>query len=824
MGKGDDPNCTLTASVAMSADDDALVGAVETLEVADATQTLHPITDPDALKALAEEDPELAQQLRNRRMMLPFEATLQAAEITAQELDIDYALAVRVEQEEFPVAFDEDGNPQERFLTYEPHREYLNPGRELIRPAEETMPGATEAAKALLAHIRSGEKIAVFADYDPDGTCSGEMIRMAFDRVGVSEDQQLWRYANVADGFGLSEQFVRDAHEAGATMLVSLDCGSANVAEVKLAQDLGMKVLVIDHHDASPFNTADHHLNPSFINMSQAGEPYRSVLEARTLLGECEDARQASVMHPDDEQVAARLEECKARAADMIKRLDELSGTSTPSKKLQVAIEKASAAGEDDRLPNNNSAAQLNWKFAGALIEQAEGEFPQDWYGRALYVSSIGALADAMDMDSANAENRAFARVPVATSLTEDSPQVQELVPAHRDRITALLSDRARELYEAGDPDVVAMVEQDSVLSAFKEAHQIEIRESGVVPPLVLHVADALGEDITDPGSMIRTRAVLNTPKRTTRMDASLVGKGLHISDPDQLAATAQELMAEYENTVEVRDRMKAQGIEQWEQRKAQLRRKGIKSDPVVAAALLRGFEEDAGQARLVANELVKHEHVTAAVGVVRPDGLVKVSLSGIKKAEIGRVFDSHKLRSKLEEACVVEKTDEAGNTVKSISVGGHLRVVSGTCTQEKFPEVVKVFEEMGRDIIARDPKKWRQTVYKNKAMWVSERMVSPSRIRILERQAAQLAPTTNNNRGMDVSAAVRVHSLGDRDEKRGVTEATIEFADGMVRPATITDEALPAMRTGTFFEAQLSPARGQYYINVLAAIKEPKN
>lgn len=745
MGKGDDPNIMQAVDGA-----DMPLGTVEAMT--------DPVTDPEVIAQLRkarEEGDEQARRILAANWALADEFDLDAAKVTARQLGIDYALAVRLEDRtQFPVETDENGNLVEESLQYQPYKDYLYPHKELVRSAEETMPGAQEAAAELLEHIRAGNKLSIFCDYDPDGTCSGTVFREALLRVGADPDKLHWEYADAAEGFGMTERFVKSASRRGSSMIIVLDCGSAQPELMALAQSKGMKVLIIDHHDANPHNPADHHLNPSFINMQQAGEPYRSVVEARALLERCVKAKQQSVLHPDDEDVAAEMDECTRLAQEMIQRLDELSGSSSKSKMLQTAIDKAAAKAEEGGLPNTNSAAQLNWKFGAELLRQAHGEVPDDWYGRPMYLAGFGARADVMTLDETAMENRAFLRIP--------------------------LDEEAR-------PS----------------------------PLLIDYVAEQLGEDPLNPGSLMRTSAVLNLSKRTTRVKAKLVAKGLQSEDPRQVRRVSNELLAQYETSLEARAGMSDLAHKDWERRKAKLG----KNQPLVVAALVKGFPEDAGQARPLANEFVKEENVTAIVGAVRPDGLVKFSVSGVNKAEVGQILKNHKLRSKLEQACVVETKGEDGEIKKSISVGGHKKVISGTCTQEKFDEVVAAFEEFGRQVMADDPRKWRKPIYKNPKYFVSDRMVSPDRFARLEEEVKLLRPTGNNNFGLTVSTPIRLKSLGELEERTNRYQGQIELSDGSVREADIEADLVDLLKSGSFFEAALPMDRNRYLVRDIGVI-----
>ncbi len=110
------------------------------------------------------------------------------------------------------------------------------------------LPGAAEAAALLLEHVSAGSRIVVFGDYDVDGVSSTAMMVRTLRSLGAEPG---WRLPSRAEGYGLSLDAVRELAAAGTRLLVTVDCGVTSTAEVALAVELGMEVLVTDHHRPS---------------------------------------------------------------------------------------------------------------------------------------------------------------------------------------------------------------------------------------------------------------------------------------------------------------------------------------------------------------------------------------------------------------------------------------------------------------------------------------------------------------------------------------------------------------------------------------------
>ena len=149
-----------------------------------------------------------------------------------------------------------------------------------IEDPETTIPGVGAAASHLAQALLEGKKIAVFADYDADGTASAAILKLALQGY---EDQILWGFASSDRGTGLSEQFVRAMHKREAGVLVTVDLGSGQPSAVQLARELGMQTIITDHHHPHPDLKADYHLNPqlhtSGHQASGANVAYKLALE-----------------------------------------------------------------------------------------------------------------------------------------------------------------------------------------------------------------------------------------------------------------------------------------------------------------------------------------------------------------------------------------------------------------------------------------------------------------------------------------------------------------------------------------------------------------
>ncbi|MDZ7373076.1 MAG: single-stranded-DNA-specific exonuclease RecJ [candidate division KSB1 bacterium] len=104
-----------------------------------------------------------------------------------------------------------------------------------------------EAVRLLLRAIRERKPVLIYGDYDVDGITGTALLYRFLHRLGVP----VFYYIpdRLAEGYGLSERGVREAAARGAKLLLTIDCGVTAAAEVELARQLGMDVIVTDHHE-----------------------------------------------------------------------------------------------------------------------------------------------------------------------------------------------------------------------------------------------------------------------------------------------------------------------------------------------------------------------------------------------------------------------------------------------------------------------------------------------------------------------------------------------------------------------------------------------
>ncbi|WP_027407925.1 single-stranded-DNA-specific exonuclease RecJ [Anoxybacteroides tepidamans] len=110
--------------------------------------------------------------------------------------------------------------------------------------------GMDVAVARIQQAVRDGEKILVFGDYDADGVSSTTVMLSALKEIGANVDFYIPN--RFTEGYGPNEKAFRMAKEQGISLIITVDTGIAAVKEVALANELGMDVIVTDHHEPGP--------------------------------------------------------------------------------------------------------------------------------------------------------------------------------------------------------------------------------------------------------------------------------------------------------------------------------------------------------------------------------------------------------------------------------------------------------------------------------------------------------------------------------------------------------------------------------------------
>lgn len=111
----------------------------------------------------------------------------------------------------------------------------------------ELLPGISQAADRLVAAIRSGRRITIYGDYDVDGVTATSLLWHCLKLAGANVDYYIPH--RLEEGYGLNCDALRQLYdEDPRRLVVSVDCGITSCTEAALANDLGLELIVTDHH------------------------------------------------------------------------------------------------------------------------------------------------------------------------------------------------------------------------------------------------------------------------------------------------------------------------------------------------------------------------------------------------------------------------------------------------------------------------------------------------------------------------------------------------------------------------------------------------
>ena len=261
--------------------------------------------------------------------------------------------------------------------------------------------GIGVAIAMLGEHVQARTRITVHGDYDVDGVCSTAVLVRALRRLGADVDWYLPDRAS--DGYGLSLDTVRRLAARGTQLLVTADCAITAVEEVAAARELGMDVVVSDHHSVR----ADGLLpDAPIVHPTVCGYPFREL---------CATAVAYKLAHGLEGRAPVEDLDLVALAtiADVVPLLGEnrtlvrrglraLSGTVKPGLRALMTVARVDPARVNERSIAFGLAPRLN--AAGRLYRADAG------LELILTEDSMRAAQIAQELDRVNHERRVTER------------------------------------------------------------------------------------------------------------------------------------------------------------------------------------------------------------------------------------------------------------------------------------------------------------------------------------------------------------------------------------------------------------------------------
>ncbi|GAB4162671.1 MAG: single-stranded-DNA-specific exonuclease RecJ [Rickettsiaceae bacterium] len=123
---------------------------------------------------------------------------------------------------------------------------FLDPKIKTLLPDPFHLKDMDKAIERLYDAICAKEKICIFADYDVDGATSAALLKNVFKEIGVDAD--IYVPDRIAEGYGPTREAMQKIKEQGASLVITVDCGSVAFEALEHATTVNLDVIVIDHH------------------------------------------------------------------------------------------------------------------------------------------------------------------------------------------------------------------------------------------------------------------------------------------------------------------------------------------------------------------------------------------------------------------------------------------------------------------------------------------------------------------------------------------------------------------------------------------------
>ena len=139
---------------------------------------------------------------------------------------------------------------------------FLDPTIRDLLPDPASLTDMDNAAARIADAVIRGEKVAIFGDYDVDGACSSALMKRFLTHYDVQSE--IYIPDRIFEGYGPNPDAMRELIGRGASLIVTVDCGTNSAASIDAANEAGADVVVLDHHQVGgPLPNAVAVVNPN---------------------------------------------------------------------------------------------------------------------------------------------------------------------------------------------------------------------------------------------------------------------------------------------------------------------------------------------------------------------------------------------------------------------------------------------------------------------------------------------------------------------------------------------------------------------------------
>ncbi|MCC7085353.1 MAG: single-stranded-DNA-specific exonuclease RecJ [Pirellulales bacterium] len=125
-------------------------------------------------------------------------------------------------------------------------KSFLDPKLNCLRDPEE-LPGLNGAVERIHAAVSAGKPIVIYGDYDADGMTATAILTNGLRLLGAAVSYYVPN--RIDEGYGLNDGALRVLAERGAQMVITVDCGICSIGEAQTAREIGIELIITDHHE-----------------------------------------------------------------------------------------------------------------------------------------------------------------------------------------------------------------------------------------------------------------------------------------------------------------------------------------------------------------------------------------------------------------------------------------------------------------------------------------------------------------------------------------------------------------------------------------------
>lgn len=275
--------------------------------------------------------------------------------------------------------------------------------------------------------IEDGEMIVVYGDFDADGVTATVLLIEALRGLGMSRRQaQPYIPDRVDEGYGLNEEALRSLKEKGAGLVITVDCGIRSIRDVELANQIGLDMIITDHHSLGPLlPPAVAVINPKRPDSLYPEEELAGV-GISYKLAQALKQKFSNRANFEEDQLLDLV--ALGTVADLVPLLGE----------NRLLVTRGLEILNQCHRPGVDALARVSSLKPGAILSESIA------FGLAPRINAAGRLAHAYDAARLLAVNNSLMAQEYAKTLNQLNRERQQL--------TNILSQRAEEMIEPGAP------------------------------------------------------------------------------------------------------------------------------------------------------------------------------------------------------------------------------------------------------------------------------------------------------------------------------------------------------------------------------------